>query len=115
MMANRVQPVPLEVEVQQGNWDFQDQRVWQSVPLSCFFLLIVVDHLSSSLLVLLCGERLHCFEVHHVFGLIQGDGGKLGEAGSAGPPGQRVSGFISNELLSLTFDNKALTCPGSVL
>lgn len=26
--ANRVQPVPLEAEVQRGHWDFQDQRVW---------------------------------------------------------------------------------------
>lgn len=25
--ANRVRPVPLEAEVQQGHWDFQDQRV----------------------------------------------------------------------------------------
>lgn len=41
-----------------------------------------------------------------MFGLMQGDGGKLGEAGSAGPPGQRVSGFISKDLLSLGLDNK---------
>lgn len=45
--ANRVQPVPLEAEVQRGHWDFQDQRVWLSVSLSCFFFMIVVNRLSS--------------------------------------------------------------------
>lgn len=54
-------------------------------------------------------ERIPYVESHHVFGLMQGDGGKLGEAGNAGPPGQRVSEFISKDFLSLAFDNKELT------
>lgn len=54
-------------------------------------------------------------KMNRVSGLMQGDGGKLGEAGSAGPPGQRVSGFISKDLLSLALDNKELSGPRSVL
>lgn len=104
-MASKVQQVQVEVEVQQDHWDFQVQRVWQSVSPFCFFSSSASHHHAC----FECGQRIHFVEACLVFGLIQGDAGKLGEAGSSGPPGQRVSKIISTDLLPLALDNKKLS------
>lgn len=83
-MASRAPLVLLEPEVQLVRWACRDQKASQSVTRftinHCNILDLILNHILFKKI---------CFH-------LQGDAGKIGEAGSTGPPGQRVSCLTSD-------------------